>query len=36
MTASVAALVAGELDPPELIAITEAVSVFPMSPATGT
>jgi hypothetical protein len=36
MTALVAALVAGELDPPEFVATTETVSVLPTSAATGT
>jgi hypothetical protein len=36
VTALVAALVPGELEPPELVATTETVSVFPTSPVTGT
>ena len=36
MTALVAALVAGELDPPEFAATTETVNVFPTSADTGT
>jgi hypothetical protein len=35
-TALVAALVAGELEPPELVATTDTVSVLPTSPVTGT
>ena len=34
MTALVAAFVAGVLEPPEFVATTETVSVFPMSPVT--
>jgi hypothetical protein len=36
MTELVAELVAGELDPPEFVATTETVNVFPTSPVTGT
>ena len=36
MTEPVAALVAGELDPPEFVATTDTVSVLPTSAATGT
>jgi hypothetical protein len=36
VTALVAALVAGELDPPEFAATTDTVSVLPTSAATGT
>jgi hypothetical protein len=36
MTALVAALVAGTLDPPEFVATTETVYVLPTSAATGT
>ena len=36
ITAAVGTLVAGDDVPPELDAVTDTVSVFPMSPATGT
>ena len=36
MTGLVAGLVAAKLDPPEFVATTETVSVFPTSAATGT
>jgi hypothetical protein len=36
MTALVAALVAGELDPPEFVATAETANVLPTSAATGT
>jgi hypothetical protein len=36
MTALVAELIAGELDPPEFVATTDTVSVLPMSAAAGT
>jgi hypothetical protein len=35
VTALVAVLVAEELDPPEFVATTDTVSMFPMSAATG-
>jgi hypothetical protein len=35
-TALVAALVAGELDPPEFVATTDTVNVWPISAVTGT
>jgi len=36
VTTLVGALVAGELEPPELVGTTETVSAFPISPVTGT